>query len=148
MSHPMTEPNVHLMTEQLATLALDEVRRLCLGPSQRGGRRWTMCVPVQADDSDVLIAGALRRQAADIGKLVDDHHLAGNRIADLHAEVEAATQRAVAAERRYNEINAHMTTTLLALRDAGYPCPRHQDVPERVAQLVQKLATLSKPRPE
>lgn len=60
------ELNSDHTTSALYTKALDEVRRLCLGPSQPGGRRWTMRVPVQADDSDVLIAGTLVRLHAEL----------------------------------------------------------------------------------
>jgi hypothetical protein len=128
MIDPILEITNHLSIEQLVAKANDEIRALCLGPNQKGGRRWTICVPVQVDDSDIVIAAAIRRlQAA----LEDEHERSyangealGRQIAKLtqerdeaerhrwyvsgvswrqqaqanHAKAEAAEARAVAAE--------------------------------------------------
>ncbi len=51
------------MTEHIER-AMQHVGDLCAGR-----KTWRMCVPVQADDSDVLITGALRRAREEIERL-------------------------------------------------------------------------------
>lgn len=55
--------------EEVVERAHDELRRLAIGPGREGGRRFTMHIPVQADDSDVTIADALRRQEERIARI-------------------------------------------------------------------------------
>lgn len=53
--HPRTLTNKAI--EEIAaqrTLAETEIHRICAGE-----RRWTMCVPVQQDDSDMVFSDAL-----------------------------------------------------------------------------------------
>lgn len=118
MTDPVLEITSHLQTHDLVVKANDEIRALCLGPLQKGGRRWTMCVPVQPDDSDIILAAAIRRLQEDRRRDQDREMARGE--ADV-AEIRRLKQEVYEAERERDKLAAFKAYVHQRLTDAGVP---------------------------
>jgi hypothetical protein len=132
MTNPLADPNAYISIDEIVSRACDEVRALSLGPAVKGGRRWTMHVPVEHDDSDVLLAGALRRQA--------------ERIRDLEQALSQSETRAHELTRdrdqlkeREGNLQGIVARSLKALSDIGHSTSGW-GMPDVITKLGAELA--------
>ena len=63
-AEPTVKPDLMVDAEAIIERARVEISRLCAGrggttSAGLAGRNWTMCVPVQADDSDMVFSALL-----------------------------------------------------------------------------------------
>jgi len=129
MPHPSELDNIAL--HELVERAHDEIRRLCCGPRHEDGRAWTMCIPAQSTDSDLILSIAIHRQAKAIA---DAEQRLYETVAQLrHAESERDEAKAQVSDLRTGF--AHGWAQVGKER-----ADKHRHLGDAIAEIVVELA--------
>lgn len=126
MPHPSELDNLPLY--RLVELANDEIRRLCCGPRHAEGRAWTMCIPAQASDSDLVLHTAVNRQAKAIAELEQQTYSLRQQLGEMTAERDRLKESDV-------RIRKYLDDILAMLKKHGIECAAWG-----IDQCVEKMA--------